>query len=130
MRTSSALAVLITAALLAALYVHLRAQPPATTPADSSNARATTRSEFELTVAGGELVAGPAVIQVVQGTEVTLRIHSDRADELHLHGYDLHARIDAGGTAELSFTASRSGRFAYELHGSHRELGAVEVSPE
>ena len=81
-------------------------------------------------VAGDKLVSGPAVIQVAQGTGVTLRIRSDRTDELHLHGYDLHARIDAGEPADLTFTADKSGRFEYELHGSHLELGALEVRPE
>jgi hypothetical protein len=38
---------------------------------------------------------------------VTIRIRSDRA-----------------------VTADASGRFAYELHGSHLELGALEVQPD
>ena len=130
---------LSTAALLAGLYVYFRPQPARTTPpgetsaappAGVSNAGAPSRMEFALTVAGGRLVSGPAVLQAAQGTPVTIRIRSDRADELHLHGYDLHARIDANEPAELEFTADKSGRFEYELHGSHRELGALEVRPE
>jgi hypothetical protein len=138
MKRALALALLSTAVLLAGIYVYLRPQPDRTPPAkadaalpaDVSNAGAPLRMEFELTVAGGKLVSGPAVIQVAQGTEVTLRIRSDRADELHLHGYDLHARIDADEPAELTFTADKSGRFEYELHDSHLELGALEVRPE
>jgi hypothetical protein len=61
---------------------------------------------------------------------VTIRIRSDRADELHLHGYDLRARIAADQPAELSFAADESGRFAFELHGSHREIAVLEVTPE
>ena len=129
---------LLSTAVLAGLYVYFRPQPDRTPPtkadaalpADVSNAEATPRREFDLAVAGGKLVSGPAVIQVAQGTEVTIRIRSDRADELHLHGYDLHARINANEPAELKFTADKSGRFEYELHGSHRELGALEVRPE
>jgi len=126
------------AAVLAGLYVYFRphpalAPPPAAThapPAGDANPAAPPRAEFELKLAGGELASGPAVIQVVRGTEVTIRIRSDRADELHLHGYDLHARIGANEPAELEFKADKSGRFEYELHGSHRELGALEVRPE
>ncbi len=133
------LVLISTAALLAGLYVYFRPEPTHTpVPAESnaapsagvSNAAAPLRREFELTVAGGRLVSGPAVIQVAQGTEVTIRIRSDRADELHLHGYDLHARIDANEPAELKFIADKSGRFEYELHRSHLELGALEVRPD
>jgi hypothetical protein len=124
---------LLSAAVLAALYVWLRPQPDATprarAPADAANAAPKPSGEFELTVAGGKLVSGPAVIRVAQGTRVTIRIRSDRADELHLHGYDLHARIDADEPAELEFEADKSGRFEYELHRSHLELGALEVRP-
>ena len=134
-----ALVLLSTVALLAGLYVYLRPQPAppppsaqanAAPPAGVANAGAASRMEFALTVAGGQLVSGPAVIEVAQGTEVTIRIRSDRADELHLHGYDLRVRFDANQPAELRFTADKSGRFEYELHGSHRDLGALEVRPE
>jgi hypothetical protein len=114
------------AAVLIGLYIALRPEPAP--PAGVANA--TPRQAFELAVAGGELVAGPTVLQVVQGTEVTIRIRADRTDELHLHGYDLSARIDAGTPAELTFTATRSGRFDLELHGAHREIAALEVVPE
>jgi hypothetical protein len=133
-----ALVLLSTVALLAGLYVYFRPQPVRTPPpaeatappAGVSNAGTPLRMEFELTVADGKLVSGPAVIQVAQGTEVTIRIRSDRADEWHLHGYDLHARIDPNEPAELKFTADKSGRFGYELHGAHLDLGALEVRPE
>ena len=125
-----ALLVLLTAAALVAVYAYFRPQPTETPMPAQSNAAAPSRAEFELTLAGGKLVSGPAVIQVLRGTEVTIRIRSDRADELHLHGYDLHARLSADEPVELKFTAERTGRFEYELHGSHRELGALEVRPE
>jgi hypothetical protein len=139
-----ALALLLsTAAVLAALYLYFRPQPaPPPPPAQAgaaqadaaapaaSDAHAPLRTEFVLTVAGGKLVSGPAVIQVTQGTEVTIRIRSDRTDELHLHGYDLHARVDAGEPAELTFEADRTGRFEYELRHSQLELGVLEVRPE
>lgn len=133
-----AIALLLTAAaVLAALYVWFRPQPrmpsaatDAAAPAEPSNAATAAPVEFDLTVAGGKLVSGPAGIQVAKGTQVTLRIRSDRADELHLHGYDLHVRIAAGTPAELRFTADKTGRFEYELHHAHLDLGAIEVRPE
>lgn len=95
-------------------------QPPAEKPA----ARI-----FELEVSQQKLVRGPEVIQVQQGETVTLRITSDHHDELHLHGYDLTLDLPAGQAAELRFVADRSGRFEYELHHAHLDLGALEVLP-
>jgi len=87
-------------------------------------------SVFELVVKDQHLVSGPAVLSVVQGTPVTIAITVDRHDELHLHGYDLSLKLPAGQRTELHFVADRSGRFEYELHHSHLELGALEVQPQ
>lgn len=85
---------------------------------------------FELTIKGGRLSSGPEVFQVHQGERVTLNIRSDSRDELHLHGYDLHAQISPQQPASLQFTADRTGRFGLELHKAHAELGALEVYPQ
>ena len=84
---------------------------------------------FDIVVQNGKRSSEPAVLRAHQGDEVTLRITSDTADELHLHGYDLHLRVSPESTAVLEFTANRTGRFTYELHKSGVELGALEVYP-
>src|SRR6266576_6231871 len=48
---------------------------------------------FELAVKAGKLVEGPAVLHVREGDQVDLQVTSDSGDELHVHGYDLHARL-------------------------------------
>jgi hypothetical protein len=85
---------------------------------------------FDLQIKGGRVVAGPVLLQVHEGEQVTLNIRSDSADELHLHGYDLHAHITPDQTATLQFTANHTGRFGMELHKAHIELGALEVYPQ
>ncbi len=84
---------------------------------------------FDLVIRQGRLVSGPTVIKVRQGDEVILHLTSDAADELHLHGYDLHAKTRPGETVALQFSATRTGRFGYELHHANAELGALEVYP-
>ena len=96
-------------------------------PAGGSSAPA---EVFELVIKGGRPVGGPALLQVHEGEQVTLNIRSDSADELHLHGYDLHAHITPEQTATLQFTANHTGRFGMELHKAHTELGALEVYPQ
>jgi hypothetical protein len=83
----------------------------------------------DLVVKGGRLVSGDPLVKVRQGDSVTLRVTSDKADELHLHGYDRHAHIKAGATAVVTLKADRTGRFPFELHKSHVELGTLEVYP-
>jgi hypothetical protein len=85
--------------------------------------------EVELVVKAGKLASGDTTIKLQQGDEVTLRITTDKADELHLHGYDKHMHLRAGVPAELKLRADRTGRFPFELHKSHLELGTLEVYP-
>lgn len=77
--------------------------------------------------------AGPEAIRVTQGDEVRLRLTSDQDAELHLHGYDLHVRLQAGTPREWTFVAKHSGRFEFELHGkdrgAHEAISVIEVMP-
>jgi hypothetical protein len=112
------------------------AEPPALAPvaqapaavAPAAPAEPVTAREFEFDVAQGK-VTGPPQLQANQNERVILRVRSDVADELHVHGYDLSAPLPAGELVSLTFVAGRSGRFGVELHGAHRELGTLEVQP-
>jgi hypothetical protein len=84
---------------------------------------------FEIDIRDGKIVSGSPSLQVREGDEVTLKIISDRGDELHLHGYDLHAQLVAGEATTLAFTAARTGRFGLEMHHAHTELGTLDVYP-
>ena len=110
--------------VVGALWVLFRPQAPL------SAKPAVTETVFELVLAQGKLVSGPAVLQVRQGGIITLRVSADAADELHLHGYDLRARVAPQEAAVLRFAADRSGRFGLELHKAHGELAALEVYPQ
>jgi hypothetical protein len=84
---------------------------------------------FEINIRNGKAVSGSTLLKAHEGDEITLKIVSDRSDEVHLHGYDLHADLVPGETATLAFMATRTGRFGMEMHRSHTELGALEVYP-
>jgi hypothetical protein len=114
--------------IVAALWLVYRPQAPeAPVP---EKAFAPQEKAFDLVVKGGKLVSGEALMRVRQGEQVSVRIESDRKDEVHLHGYDLKAPIIPGETARLQFTADRTGRFGLELHKAHGELGTLEVYPQ
>lgn len=114
--------VLVSALVLAALWLAFSPQPSVSAPAQPRT--------FDLLIKDGKPASVPDSMRVRQGDEVTLSIESDRNDELHVHGYDLKLRIKAGEPAVLEFAATRSGRFELELHRRHTAVGALEVYPK
>lgn len=78
----------------------------------------------------GKLVAGSPLVKATEGDAVTIRVSSDLAEELHLHGYDLKLAIKPGVIAELNLIADKAGRFEFELHKAHKALGVLEVQPQ
>ena len=85
---------------------------------------------IELAVVKGQVTGGAKVIRLKRDDPVTLTIRSDQADELHVHGYNLHADIVPGKPSTLKFVAKRTGRFSMELHKSGVELGTLEIYPK
>jgi hypothetical protein len=104
-------------------------QAPGGEPGVAASNPSQAKDIFDLVLKDGKLASGQPVIQVYRGEQVVLRIKSNTTDELHLHGYDLHARITPQETAVLEFSANRTGRFTLELHEAQTELGALEVYP-
>lgn len=80
-------------------------------------------------IAGGSVVGGVRREKVTQGDEVTIRITSDVADELHVHTYDLTADLVPGEPAELTFEAAIPGIHEVELEKRHQKVLELEVAP-
>ena len=70
----------------------------------------------------GSVVGGTRREEVDLGDTVRLRVTSDVADEVHVHGYDRRIDIAAGTTAELVFVADSGGQFEVELENRGRPL--------
>lgn len=86
--------------------------------------------QVALEVKDGKLVSGPKVVRLKRDDQVKLTVVTDRADELHVHGYNLVLNVAAGKPATLDFTAKRTGRFAIELHKSGTEVTVLEIYPK
>ncbi|MFD9520452.1 hypothetical protein [Streptomyces sp. NPDC059979] len=71
-----------------------------------------------ITVRDGKVSPAPARTELRRGERVALRVTSDRADTLHVHGYDKELALPAGQEATLTLTADRTGLFAVETHES------------
>jgi len=74
----------------------------------------------------GKPVGGITRVTVRKPQRVELVVHSDIADEVHVHGYDLHQDVEAGGTARIGFPATIQGVFEAELE--NRKLQILELT--
>lgn len=71
-----------------------------------------------ITVRDGKVSPPPARTELRRGERVALRVTSDRADTLHVHGYDKELALPAGRQATLVLTVDRTGLFEVETHES------------
>jgi hypothetical protein len=97
---------------------------PTTTTATTTTAAA--GNVIEVTVADGEVTGGGRK-QVDKGEPLTLRVTTDEADELHVHGYDLTADLEPGEPGEITFTPDAEGVFEVELEDAGLQLLELEV---
>jgi len=82
-----------------------------------------------IVVRNGEPVGGVQELEYSAGDEIRFRVSSNRADEVHVHGYDVEKAIPAGGSATLSFPAEIEGIFEVELHESEAQIAELRVNP-
>ena len=79
-----------------------------------------------VTVVNGKPEGGVKTITYKKGDTVDLTVKSDTADEIHIHGYDLHKDVTKGGSVHFTFPASIDGKFVVELEDARR---ADRVAP-
>jgi len=104
--------------------------PPATTEAPpATTTTAPTPAVVRIVVVGGQPEGGIRRASVRRGREVIVRVTSDVADHIHLHGYDLIADVAPGAPAELTFVADVPGRFEIELEDRGVPIADLQVRP-
>jgi hypothetical protein len=111
--------------------------PPSSTGTGTSATTTTTTTAakpagppvFRITVSGGKPVGGIEKIKVNKGDTINLAVKSDVADEIHIHGYDFHKDVAAGGTVRFKFRATIDGAFEIELEGRKEQIAALTVEP-
>lgn len=83
---------------------------------------------LDVTFAGGSVTGVDPRVSVELGEELVLRVTSDVADEVHVHGYDLYGDVPAGGTVEIPLTATIPGGFEVELERTGKTLFQLRVA--
>jgi hypothetical protein len=82
---------------------------------------------FTVTIAGGKPVGGIKPLTANKGDTIRLTIRSNVADEIHIHGYDLHQTVTAGGSVTFQFKATIDGNFVIELESRSEQIAALTV---
>lgn len=105
--------------------------PPTTTTEPPPPTTTTTEPRADVVISivltGGRIEAERRY-EVSLGDTVEVRVTSDVAEEVHLHGYDLYLQLVPGQEVGLIFEARLPGVWEAELHPSHRELFQLQVS--
>jgi hypothetical protein len=80
-------------------------------------------------VRGAKPVGGIKDITVNKGDRVRFVVDSDVGDEVHVHGYDFHQDVPAGGRVAFSFKATIDGVFVIELESHSEQIASLKVNP-
>jgi hypothetical protein len=115
-------------------------------PGDAKKTDTTAGSQTTTTVAGGRTKPAPPPIPAVnvkngkpvggikkitvnKGDQVRFRVNSDVSDEIHVHGYDFHKDVQAGGNVSFSFPAKIDGEYVVELESRGEQIANLVVNP-
>lgn len=138
MGTGQRLAFAAVAAIIAVVaVVALSSSGEPDRPAASTGSQGASASATPTAAAAPERVAyrdgavqgGLAKLTFKKGERARFSVSSDVADEVHVHGYDIHEDVAAGGTASFSFPATIEGVFEVELEGRGEQLAQLRVEP-
>lgn len=83
--------------------------------------------EATIAVEGGQVRGGVQRIQADVGDTVALRVTSDVADHVHVHGYDLEEPVAPGEPMTRTFQTDIPGVFEIELENRGLKLADLEV---
>ncbi|WP_405432076.1 hypothetical protein [Micromonospora sp. NBC_00617] len=108
------------------------AAPTSSAPASAGSptpAASTPAVDREITVTVAKRRVSPPTgrVTVTKGQLVRITVTSDVADELHVHGYDLGARLPAGTPGSVEFRAEKTGLFEVETHETELVLFQLVV---
>ena len=81
----------------------------------------------EAKVTGNQVETASRRVRIDLGQKVRVQVEADRAEEVHVHGYDLKGDVAPGKPAVIDFTANVPGVFEVELDESGLKLFELQV---
>jgi len=83
---------------------------------------------LDVTIIDGEVTPRGARVELKVGQPLTLSVHSDTADEVHVHtDPEQEFKVKAGGSERFTFTVDRPGKVAIEVHDLDAVIAEVLV---
>lgn len=82
-----------------------------------------------IVVRDGRPVGGVVRLEYENGERVRFAVHSDVADEVHVHGFDITTDVPANGSVRFEFAASIEGVFEIELERARIEIAELRIRP-
>ena len=107
-------------------------QTETATQTTKEKTKADNGSETSIVFRNGRPVGGVEEINANGGDTVFIVVDSDEGAEIHVHGYEVEAPVEAGEKAQVSFTADLEGVFEVELHldsGEEVQVAELTVKP-
>lgn len=71
----------------------------------------------------------PANPSAVKNQKITMTITTDKDEEVHLHGYDIHFDCKANTPLTKTFPADKTGSFEMELEATSTHLTNLAINP-
>jgi cytoskeletal protein RodZ len=95
----------------------------------TSTSDATVPASQTINVVNGQPQGGVKTVSFKKNDQVVLKVNSDVADEIHVHGYDLKKDVAKGGSVTFRFKGTIEGRFEVELENAGTQIANLEVTP-
>jgi hypothetical protein len=86
------------------------------------------RLTFDVNVVGGRMTPTDKLV-AHSGDTITMTVSADRAEEIHLHGYNFRFYPKPGKPQTMRFVANKEGSFEIEIEESSTHLGELDVYP-
>ena len=97
--------------------------------ASGANGSQNQKPPYVVVVRNGKPVGGIERMEYKKGERVRFVVHSDAADEIHVHGYDRLGDVTAGGSVRFDFPAKIEGVFVVELEQRGEQIAELRVNP-
>ena len=82
---------------------------------------------------GKTVVLEPGKVQKLkytQGDQVRFQVRSPKADEVHVHGYNIERELKPNQPTTIAFKATINGIFDIEVHSTDTQIGQLTVEPK
>jgi hypothetical protein len=96
----------------------------------SSNTPPAAGPTIDVTIAKGQVTPANATLQAKVHQQITFRVTSDAADELHVHSTPDHKfQVAAAPNQTFQFSVDVPGNVEVELHHLDRTVATIQVQP-